>query len=496
MSPYALSRARIAVVVVFALSCFGILLYLWSAFGGTVPFRPQGYRVTVGLPESDLLTAQADVRISGVSVGRVVRTVKSQRSADPNRKDAVLQIKTPYAPLPGDVKATIRRKSLAGEMYLELTPGTPAARPIPDGGRIPAASVAPSVELDEVFRAFDPATRARMRTWLEQQALSIDGRGRDLSDAIGNSAGFEEDVTRLLRVLDSQSRAVRQAVRGTGEVFDAIALRRAALRGLIVNGRRATDALAHQHQAFADTWKAFPAFELESRRLLATANAFAHNADPVVRAFRPAWRELGRTMQEVAPAAPELKRLVQATGGLQQAGERGLPATRRFLADLRPLLAEFSPFLAQFTPIVSEFSDNRDSVATFFANTTAITNGLAGSMGSNDLLHYARVMAGLNPEGMARYQHRLPTNRSNPYAAPGTRIGAGAPLPVFDSRSCGPDVFPTLNVTPADGFSEDLIARIVKYVLNDNKAVAPPCVLQRTPYGQAYHQLRPLSPNR
>ena len=498
MTPYKLNRARVAVVIVFALSCFGILLYLWSAFGGSAPLRPQGYRVTVGLPESDLLTAQADVRISGVSVGRVVRTIKSQRSANPNRKDAVLEIKTPYAPLADDVKATIRRKSLAGEMYLELTPGTPGAREIRDGGRIPEANVAPSVELDEVFRAFDPRTRARWRTWLNQQALSIDGRGTDLSDAFGNAAGFEEDATRLLEILNSQSGAVRQAVRGTGEVFDALAKRRDALRGLIVNGRRATDSLARQSQAFADTWRAFPAFERESRRLLATADAFAHNADPVVRAFRPAWRELGPTMREVEATAPELKSLIEGAGGLEQAGVRGLPAARELVTRLRPLLAEFSPFLQQFAPIAGEFSTYRQAVSSFFANTTAITQAKGGSYGTEELIHYARVMAGLNPEALSsQYEHRLPTNRANPYGAPNIAITKDAGLPVFDSRSCGADVFPVISgPAPEYHLDADLIARINHFALNDGVAVAPPCVLQKTPSGTAYHHLLPLSPNR
>ena len=31
-------------MVLFALSCVGLLLFLWLSFGGTIPFNPQGYR--------------------------------------------------------------------------------------------------------------------------------------------------------------------------------------------------------------------------------------------------------------------------------------------------------------------------------------------------------------------------------------------------------------------------------------------------------------------
>ena len=36
------SPGRILVMVAFALSCFGILLFVWLSFGGPVPFKPRG----------------------------------------------------------------------------------------------------------------------------------------------------------------------------------------------------------------------------------------------------------------------------------------------------------------------------------------------------------------------------------------------------------------------------------------------------------------------
>ena len=131
-----LNAARIVAVAAFALTCFGLMLYLWNAFGGSAPLKPKGYRVTVALPEADLLAQQADVRISGVHVGRVVRTERSTASGggDPNRKDAILEIEARYAPLRGDVLATIRRKSLAGDVM----PPAPGDPPVPASTTSPA----------------------------------------------------------------------------------------------------------------------------------------------------------------------------------------------------------------------------------------------------------------------------------------------------------------------------------------------------------------------
>ena len=65
------SVGRLAAMVLFAASCVGILLYLWLTFGGSLPLRPEGYRVNLQFPEATQLAQEADVRISGVNVGKV-----------------------------------------------------------------------------------------------------------------------------------------------------------------------------------------------------------------------------------------------------------------------------------------------------------------------------------------------------------------------------------------------------------------------------------------
>ena len=111
---------RVLVAVGFAISCFGLLLFLWLAFGGAVPLKPKSYRVTVPFQEATQLAQESDVRISGVSVGKV----KSIELSDAGSyADATLEIDAKYAPIPSNTKAILRQKTLLGETYVELTPG-------------------------------------------------------------------------------------------------------------------------------------------------------------------------------------------------------------------------------------------------------------------------------------------------------------------------------------------------------------------------------------
>ena len=84
MQKQAPSIGRILVAAGFALSCFGLILFLWIAFGGPTPLKAKSYRVTAYFPEGTQLAVESDVRIGGVSVGKV-KEIELRRRASASR---------------------------------------------------------------------------------------------------------------------------------------------------------------------------------------------------------------------------------------------------------------------------------------------------------------------------------------------------------------------------------------------------------------------------
>src|ERR687894_1876159 len=118
MQKSAPSAGRIALMVGFALSCFALLLFLWLAFGGPIPLKPKGYRVSASFAEASQLATEADVRISGVPVGKVKAI---EPDAETGRSLVTMELRAKYAPMPSDSRALLRQKTLLGETYVELT---------------------------------------------------------------------------------------------------------------------------------------------------------------------------------------------------------------------------------------------------------------------------------------------------------------------------------------------------------------------------------------
>ena len=479
MQKAAPSFGRIAVMAGFALSCFGLLLFLWIAFGGNIPLKPKGYRFTASFSEATQLAQEADVRISGVPVGKV-KTIEPDKKT--GRSDVVIQLDTRYAPLPSDAKAILRQKTLLGETYVELTPGTGSVKKIPEGGRLQASQVSPTVELDEIFRAFDKPTRDAFGVWMQTQAQAIRGRGRDVNEALGNLGPFAEDASKAVDILNRQQGAVRRLISNTGVVFGALTERDDQLRGLIENSNRVFAATAARDSELKQTFVALPTFSRESRQTLRRLDQFADNTNPLVTQLRPAARELSPTLQDLGALSPDLEALVRELNPLIDASVKGFPAAERVLEDARPLIAQLDPTMRQLGPIVDFLGLYKPELTSFLANTPAATQAKDTSG-----VHYLRTVNPLNPENLAVYPRRIGSNRPNPYAKPGIFRQLGRGLPVFEDRQCGlgqPTItnvpLPPLLPSVGDLVPQELLDRIIEFGFGGTPGniPAPPCRIQ------------------
>src|ERR1700726_4868897 len=108
MQKRAPTLGNLIVIVLFVLSCFGLLMFLWESFGGPLPLKPKGYRFSVAFPRTLALAEQSDVRISGVNVGHVI----ALKLGKEGRTVATLELSSRYAPIRADMHAILRQKTL------------------------------------------------------------------------------------------------------------------------------------------------------------------------------------------------------------------------------------------------------------------------------------------------------------------------------------------------------------------------------------------------
>jgi phospholipid/cholesterol/gamma-HCH transport system substrate-binding protein len=495
MNKKGVGPGRIAIAVAFALSCFGLALFLWVAFGGPIPLSAQGYRFQVPFSEASSLAVQSDVRISGVSVGKV----SDIQLGDNGLADATIELNDRYAPIPANTQAMLRQKTLLGETYVELTPGNASGRALPEGGSLPAAQVAPSIQLDEIFRTFNAKTRNAFQVWMQQQAAAFHGRGADLSNAIGELPPFESSANQVLRILSTQSAAVRQLVRGGGETFNALSERRGQLRGLIQSSDKVFSTTARRNADLANVFRILPTFLDESKATLTRLQTFSNFTDPLIRQLRPAAQQLSPTLISAQKLAPDLENLFRGLLRAVPASKRGLPALRSVLRDsLPPLLTRYASFGAQLDPILQVLRNYKHEITGFLGNGAAVLNGanIPAEGGGSKQFKYIRSIPPLAPGALAAYPHRLTTDRTNPYLLPQEylKLANLGSLDSFETRQCSSGASATLDPnTPNDPSfqaraeggvpeAQDLFQRVQKYAFGNGLSTsgipAPSCHVQ------------------
>jgi phospholipid/cholesterol/gamma-HCH transport system substrate-binding protein len=426
-------KAELAVMILFAFSCFALLLYIWEAFGGPSPMAAKQYEVQADFAEATQLSDTADVRISGVSVGRVRKTLLHGK-----RTRVTMEIRPQYAPIPKNTRAILRLKTLLGETYVELTPGDKSSGPLADGGLLDPGQVAPTVELDEVLRAVDSPTRRALQRFLKGFAAGVDGRGPDLNAAIGNLQPVAGQTNDLLTVLDSQRGAVRRLVADTGTVFAALGQRQGELQGLITSGDRVLRSTSRRNEDLAETVRILPTTLRELRPTLADLEGLAGDATPVVRDLRPAARALGPTLTDAVALAPELEGLFGDIDRLIDVSRTALPAGTEFIDAARPVFQVLVPTLTEVKPVVEFLEPNKREFVTMWANIAADTQG--SQVGANGKrLHYIRALVPITSEGLVATGQRYGTNRHNPYIAPGglSKLASGQGYEAFDCTNQG-----------------------------------------------------------
>lgn len=465
------SIGRILAALGFALSCFGLLLYLWITFGGPVPLGSKSYRFTAYFPEAARLATEADVRLGGVSVGKV----KSVELAPPhlrvNGKDvaeAEIELEPQYAPISKDARAILRQKTVVGETFIEITSGSeppatgkkdqtvaavshgeavdlpagvePLGDPLPEGGTLGVQQTQEAVQIDEIFNALDDETRLAFQRWQQSSAVAIENRKLDLNDALGNLAPFITDASDTLEILAGQEDALRGLIRDAGISFEALSSRRDELTNAIRGQKNTFEGLAAQDEALAETVSILPTFQRETRATMERLEQFRTDADPLFRKLIPVARELSPTLRNVRKLSPELRDLFGNLDELYAASRRGLPATREFLEGFAPVIAELDPFLAELNPILRYLEYQKPTITDFLAGPSVSLSGNADGLPSDPApRHFLRQLSVTGTQTASLWPYRLASNRGHGYVPHGVlnggKLARNGIFPNFDCKN-------------------------------------------------------------
>ncbi|SEG08965.1 phospholipid/cholesterol/gamma-HCH transport system substrate-binding protein [Thermomonospora echinospora] len=195
---------RIAVNLAF-FSLLGVVLAVWAVRSIiSIDALERPFHVTADFATSPGLNSDLEVTHLGVRVGKV-GAVRLRQGHVAVRLDLNRD-----ARVPAGVGARVLRKSAVGEPYIELTqPSHPGTAVLKDGGHIPLARTAGTVDYQELFAGLSTTLRAvdprDARTLVHEAATGLQGRGNSINDIIGDTHQLTRTLAANAGTLDALS---------------------------------------------------------------------------------------------------------------------------------------------------------------------------------------------------------------------------------------------------------------------------------------------------
>ena len=199
------------------------------------------YRLQIPLDSAAGLYPGSDVLVAGAKAG----TVDDIRM-DGGAALVSITLDDAFAPVHTNARVTVRPKSLLGEKYVALDPGSGDS--LPSGSRLPASQVAQAVELQDVVNSLDAPTREKLRTLVIELGGGVAGRGLDTNQTIAYSRQDMNDLATIANTLAARDADLQQVIQGLDQVTAELATsdHRQQLGLLIQNSETLLHSLALQ----------------------------------------------------------------------------------------------------------------------------------------------------------------------------------------------------------------------------------------------------------
>jgi phospholipid/cholesterol/gamma-HCH transport system substrate-binding protein len=297
------------------------------------------------------------IRVAGVKVGDVQDVELSGGVAV-----ATFAIDRDYLPIYRDATILMRPQTPLKDQFFELDPGSRGAGEFEEGATVAVSNTLPDINLDQVLSVLDTDSRAYLRLLVVGLGKGLEGRDKDLADALGSLGPINRDLKQLGSAVSARDESLAQLVHNLNTLTGAVGRRDDDLSELVETSNAAFGAVAEQAPDLRAATAQLPKTLAVARETLADTEPFA--------------RELGPTLDDLRPLA---RRLTPVANSTRELAETATPILHN---QLRPLARQLN----------AAAPDLRRSAARFSVATPDLTRavGKVNELGN---------MAAYNPRG-------------------------------------------------------------------------------------------------
>jgi phospholipid/cholesterol/gamma-HCH transport system substrate-binding protein len=341
------------------------------------------HEYTLVFQSAGQLVKDNDVQIGGRRIGRVADIKLSNN----NLAEVKIQVEEPYAPLHQGTTAVIRSGSLSGvaNRFISLAPGPNSAPKLEDGTTLGLDKTTTSVDLDQLFDALDPKTRANLQKVIKGSAQQYEGKGAQANEALKYFNPTLSTTSRLVNELDRDQQSLQDFIIYTARATTALAERRGDVSSLVSNANTASGAIASESASLNRALRALPLTLRQANTTFVNLRSTLDDLDELVDASKPVapklapfFRQLRPLVADARPTIKDLRTLISRPGDgndlidllrkqprLTQVAKPTFAHTVKGLQQGTPVLQFIRPYAPD---LIGWFRDFGQSTANYDAN--------------------------------------------------------------------------------------------------------------------------------
>jgi virulence factor Mce-like protein len=293
------------------ISLMVVAIAVYFGFTKAIPFQHH-FTINAAFKTANNVKKGSPVRIAGINVGKVtgVHFLGDGKSA------AVVSIRIDDNGLPIHTDATVKvrpRIFLEGNFFVDLSPGSPSAALIKDGGMIPVNQTSAPVQIDQVLSILKTSTRSDLQTLLYELSRGFGGEG---GLGFNRSLQYQPEANRTGAIVSDATLGTAQHdlsnyIKNSGATAAALDRFPAQLKSLITDFNTTANALAVQQANLSRTVRDLPPFLNAAMPALAALNRAFPPLRRFIHDFRPATRSSLPALNAGIPFVHQLRLLVQ-----------------------------------------------------------------------------------------------------------------------------------------------------------------------------------------
>jgi phospholipid/cholesterol/gamma-HCH transport system substrate-binding protein len=293
------------------------------------------------------------VDIAGVPVGEIKRV-----NLDQGRALVTMEIKQKYAHLiKSDATMLLRPKTGLKDMIVELDPGTPGTKSVPDGFTVPVSNTRPDVNLDEILSSLDRDTRDYLRLLVAGGGEAFKNNGPNTASTLKRFAPLNRDIGTLTTQLAKRRGNLAHLIHNLQLLVSEVGTKDKQLAELVVSQNAVFQAFANQDNNLRKALQELPGTLKTTNKALQTSDLLSQKLGPTLRDLRPGARALGPS---------------------QVATQAFAKATTPVIRDqLRPFTKQAKPTVDQLRPAVANLAKITPDLASSFTVLNKFFNALA-----------------------------------------------------------------------------------------------------------------------